>query len=330
MTPSRFRAGVWTACAVLWLLLSGPGAASAQQSSPGSDYTLTVGGRVWVSSGWSNWNFASGGIDPLSDLRWRGVDAVVGEVNADLVWKRLVLMASVGGSRIDQGVLIGEDFDTSGRQDRFSVTRSSVDDSHLVYVNADVGFRALRWEQPLVGRRERPGAGFVDLFVGYQYWQEHYAGFGVTGVEISPTGETFSVAEPSSTRVVTHDYFRHSVRLGGRTEIPIVGGLSLRALAAFSPYTYTEHRDFQHLRDDFANPSISRAEGGSGLQLEGGLAYTVWQGLSVEAGYRYWKFKSGSGDLVTRFTTGDPPARDRLNEAITERAGPYVGLKWRF
>jgi hypothetical protein len=55
----------------------------------------------------------------------------------------------------------------------------------------------------------------------------------------------------------------------------------------------------------------------------------MWRGLSAEAGFRYWRFDSGEGDVTVR-TTGGATGRARLNEAITERYGPYLGVSWRF
>ena len=97
------------------VLAMSPAAVSAQPPAPPPDWTISLAGRVWVTSGWSNWNFTSAGIDPVSDQRWRGVDGVVGEVAADVVWKRVVWMLSVGGTKLDQGVLIDEEFARSDR-----------------------------------------------------------------------------------------------------------------------------------------------------------------------------------------------------------------------
>jgi hypothetical protein len=56
----------------------------------------------------------------------------VSEVSVDVVWRRLVGLASLGGGIIDDGVLIDEDFNASG--ERIGRTRSSIEDSHLFYV----------------------------------------------------------------------------------------------------------------------------------------------------------------------------------------------------
>jgi len=310
-----------------------PAAGSAQPPAAPPDWTIAVAGKVWVASGWSNWNFTSAGVDPLSDLRWRGVDAVVGELSADVTWKnRLVWMLSVGGTpTVDQGVLIDDEFAQSNRQGRFSTTRSPVGEGHIFYISNDIGARLTNWRQPLFGGAPTSlaDAGYLDVFVGYQYWQEEYVAFGITGNLILGPGSVVNLGEPSSTKNIWHEYHRHSVRLGARTQVPLVGGLSLKALAAISPYTHTDHDDTHHLRTDFVNPSKSSANGGFGVQFETGLSYAVWGGLSAEVGFRYWYFDSGEGDVVTRFV-GGVTTRDKLNEAITERYGPYFGVRYRF
>ena len=303
----------------------------AQAPPPPPDWTVSLAGRVWVTSGWSNWNFKSAGVDPASDLRWRGVDAVVGEVAADLTWKRWVWMLSVGGTPLDDGTLIDEDFARSDRQARFSVTRSPVDSGHIFYVNNDVGLRAMRWQQPLFGPATAPPApgGYVDVFIGYQFWREEYNAFGAQGSLILGPKLAVNQIEPNSVKFVTHEYTRHSVRIGARTQVPIVGGLSLKGLVAISPYTHTDHEDTHYLRTDLRHPIASSANGGFGVQGEIGLAYAVWRGLSAEAGFRYWRFDTGQGDVISRAVNGTE-GRARLDEAITERYGPYLGVSWRF
>ena len=57
------------------------------------------------------------------------------------------------------------------------------------------------------------------------------------------------------------------------------------------------------------------------LAISPAVAYAVWRGLSAEAGFRYWRFDSGQGDVISRATNGTE-GRARLDEAITERYGP--------
>src|SRR5438552_8778281 len=82
------------------------------------DSSLTIGGRLWVTSGYTTHSIA------FSELRWKGVDSVVPEVNVDFVWNRFVLMGSLGGGAIKDGVLIDEDFNDNNHQARTARTRS--------------------------------------------------------------------------------------------------------------------------------------------------------------------------------------------------------------
>ena len=297
---------------ILCLVCASVGASPAAWAQLPPDVSLAVGGRVWVTSGYGTHSI------PLSDLRWRGVDSVVSEVNLDVVWNRFVVMGSMGGGGISQGVLIDEDFNNRDHDARTSRTRSDVDDTGLFYVNADLGFRALRW-----GAREQPG--FIDALGGYQYWHETYVAFGATSA--------FPAAVPtisSTAKVITQDYYWHSLRLGGRAQVPLFGGLSLKARALLLPWSYSILDDVHHRRGDFRqDPSLhGEAAGGLGVQADAGLTFRVWRGLSVEVGYQYWRVKSGEGTETARFTSGD--VETRLLENRTERHGPYVGVQYRF
>jgi opacity protein-like surface antigen len=323
----RFRSLALAAVLALGIV---PSLASAQPASPPPDWSVTLAGRVWSTSGWSNWNFKSAGVDPLTDIRWRGVDAVVGELAADVTWKRVVWMLSFGGNTLDDGVMLDDEYAQSNRQARFSFTRSPVEEGYVVYVNNDLGFRVAQWTQSLGGTPAPPAAaGYLDVFVGYQFWREEYTAFGVQGSLFLPGGLVINQVEPLQTKVLTHQYTRHSIRLGARAQIPLIGGLSSKLLVAISPWTHTEHEAQQFLRTDIKPPTISKANGGFGYQLEAGLAYNIVGGLSAEAGFRYWKFDSGSGDVETTSITG-AVVRNTVNEMITERYGPYLAASWRF
>jgi hypothetical protein len=274
--------------------------------------SLTLGGRLWFTSGYSLNN------TEFSELRWRGVDSIVPEVNIDFVLNRLVLMASLGGGAIDDGVLIDEDFVDREHRFRISRTRSDTDDTGLFYINADVGYRLLRW-----GAREDPG--FVDALVGYQYWHERYIAFGATSANTA-----FVPGIAPGVRVITQDFYWHSFRLGARTQVPLLAGLGLKARAFVIPWSKSIVDDIHHQRSDLLHdPSFhDEGDGGIGVQLDGGLTYRVWRGLSVEAGFQYWRVGSGEGTSTARTPFGD--AESKLRENRTERYGPYVGARWRF
>ena len=291
------------------------GFVEAQAATTGPDEPeLTVGGRIWATSGYSDRNIGAARIERLSDLRWRGVDSIVSEVNFDVVWRRLVGLVAVGGGVIETGVLIDEDFAASG--ERIGRTRSSVDDSYLFYSSADVGMRALTWTIP-----SSPVSGYLDLLLGYQYWQERYLAFGATG---------FPGTVPSGVKALLNEYEWHSLRVGARTRVPIYAGLSLAVRGYVVPWTFLVIEDVHYLRSDLRqDPSFrDEADGGIGWQAEGALRYAITPHLSVEAGFQYWKLQSAEGVDVAYTTDG--AFRQRLREATSERYGPFVGVRWRF
>jgi Omptin family len=289
------------------------------------DFSFAVGGRAWISSGYTKWNFASGGINVLSDLTWRGVDAVVPEVNAELVWKRLVLMGSFGWSGVDEGVLLDDDFVLPDRQGRFSHTRSRVDDQRLYYINGDIGFRLVSFSTP-----GNPAPGFADLLLGYQYWHEKYVAFGATGVlDLPPTVR--SNVTPPNVKAITEDFTWQSLRVGLRYQVPLPAGFGVKGRVLFNPWTYAEQQDVHHLRNDLKkNPSsLARAKGGFGTQIDFGITYTPWRWVSLEAGFQYWRIDPGSGDVFIR-TLSAGTLQNKLNELTIERYGPYFQLQGRF
>jgi len=280
-----------------------------------SDFSFTLGGRTAFTSGWTKWNTGaqSGGPNILSELTWRGVDAVVPEINAELVWKRLVLVGAFGGGFIRDGVLNDDDFFGNDRQDRFSHTRSSVGGDGLFYGSIDLGFRALRW-----GGGALPG--YVDGFVGFQYWQENYEAFGATGtIGISPR---FSA--------IREEFTWKSLRVGVRGQVPLTPRLAARLDAAAIPWTRAEVEDVHPLRTDVRHdPSFTgQADGGIGVQADGSLVFMLRPRLALEAGFRYWRIDSGTGTETARGVT--ITTHERVNEIRIERYGPFVGVTYRF
>lgn len=297
------------------LLLVVPGAAAAQgERTVWDDLSVTLGGRVWVTTGHSSRSSGAAGIDRLSELRWRGVDSIVPEVNVDVLWNRLVVLGSIGGGVIGDGTLIDDDFAASGQ--RIASTRSAVDDSHLFYVSADIGGRVFDWTLP-----EATARGFVDLLLGFQYWQERYVAFGATGFPL-PVG--------TGIKAIANDYHWRSLRLGARTQVPIHRGFSLSLRGYIVPWTSLVIEDVHYLRSDLRrDPSFrDEADGGLGWQLDGALSYAVTDRLSVDLGFQYWLLESAEGDQFAYTTAGT--VRQTLNEARTERYGPFLGVRWRF
>jgi hypothetical protein len=256
------------------------------------DFSFSVGTRAWWTSGYSefSYSFPNPHINPLSELRWRGVDALIPEVNADFSWKLLVLRAAVGWSKSEQGVLIDEDFLLDDHNGRVSVSRSSVE-SDIFYVNGDVGIRAYRW----LSKDGR--LGFFDFLGGYQYWREKYEGFGLTGNASPPLG--LPVA-PQSSRVFTDEFTWQSIRIGARYQVPFPKGFGFKAEAMFIPWSKFELEDIHHLRTSGMALSVrtrafARQRREVRVQAEGAITYTIGKGFSVEGGFSLLEARVGGG-----------------------------------
>ena len=308
------------------LLIALTSGAAWAQPTIAPDFSLTVGTRLWLTSGYADEQTSIPGINPLSDLRWRGTDGIVSELFVDAVWKRLVVRSTLGLGAVLDGAFIDEDFAANNRNNRFSVTRSSVEGDDILNVSGDIGVRALRWS----AADGRPG--FLDLLVGYQYWRESYEAFGATGVGFVSFNPpvTIDAVVPSDVKVITQDFIWQSIRVGGRVNIPLPARFGLRGEAMFIPWTSFELRDVHHLRTDLRqDPSfVQTGTGGFGYELEGALTYTIWRTLAVEAGFRYWKLESGDGDAKARTVNGT--VNFKFEGATTERYGPFIGLQYRF
>jgi hypothetical protein len=313
---------------LLALLVALAPAAAAAEDTRGP-VEVTVGTRAWLASGHFAWGFAgvaSGSqVKPLSELRWRGVDALVSEVPLDVVlWQRLVLSGAFGRGDDHGGVLIDDDFALDDHQGRFAHTRSRVE-GDVMYARGDIGARLLRW-----GDQHR---GWLDLLVGYQYWHEKLEAFGLQGfVDLSPFGLNlqFPSAVPETVKVITHDYYFNSLRLGVRSQVPIVEGLAARLGVFVLPYSSFRLDDVHSLRGDLKkNPSFtSEQRGGFGVQTTAGLAYT-WGPFSLDGGFEFWHIHAGrGGEKTARLRSGD--LNDRLTELSAERWGPYLGVRYRF
>jgi hypothetical protein len=308
------------------LLLALTSGAAWAQPTIAPDFALTVGTRLWLTSGYSDEQTSVPGINPLSDLRWRGTDVIAPELFVDGAWKRLVFRSTLGLGAILDGAFLDDDFAGNNRTNRFSATRSRVDGDDILHVSGDLGVRAIRWS----AADGRPG--FLDLLVGYQYWRESYEAFGATGVGfVSFTPPvTVDLTVPSDVKVITQDFTWQSIRVGGRVAVPLPARFGFRAEAMLVPWTNFELRDVHHLRSDLRqDPSFEQSgKGGFGYELEAALSYTIWRTLTVEAGFRYWKIESGDGDAKAHTLAGT--ATFKFEGASTERYGPFLGVQYRF
>lgn len=154
--------------------------------------------------------------------------------------------------------------------------------------------------------------------LGYESRTERFRAFG----ETSFTGDVLEPTRPLDSM----DYWWQSIRVGARSEIPLGWGLAARVAGFMLPHISLELAEVVHGSDTIA-PSPGRVYKGDGWggELDVGLGYTVWKGLSVAGGFHYWHAAEGS--LKQRFFDAVP--RGPM-EATSERYGPYFGLQYRW
>ncbi len=300
-----------------------------------------LGERTWFSTGSSELSISGSGGTPnvLSELEWEDVDSVVVELTGEVIntlgtgagptslgFYGILLRASGGFGEIRGGTLRDSDFLGNDRTNISSESLSTVDDDNLYYVNGDLGVRILNW-----WRADGDSQGYLDILIGGQYWQETYVA--TKGVQLKdPFGTVgFTGAFSDQGRNITVDFKWASLRVGARGEVPLPYGFSVRGGFIFIPWSHFVDVDVHHLRTDLQkDPSFrDEATGGFGVQVDATLSYNVWRGLSIEAGYQFWRFDSGDGDATTFALTGKTRS-PTFNGATSTRHGAIVGFYYRF
>jgi hypothetical protein len=252
------------------------------------------------------------------------MNSVVTEVNADLIFQRFVVTGSIGYGTIGSGTLGDQDWAGDNRTQKISETLSRSDNGSVLTISITPGVRAFQWTA-----EDNPVLGGVDILLGYQYWRETYAAYGVQN--IFPGGPDI----PSNINALTQTNTWHSLRLGTRIIVPVLSRIALKGSAFYIPFTSYRNEDIHHLRTTGPNalrqdPSfLTTASGGSGVQLDGSLSVRVWRQLTLEAGYAYWDIRSGSG-TVQAYPASGGIVQEPLNVEHTRRQGVFFGVHWIF
>jgi outer membrane protease len=289
-------------------------------------YTLTVGVREWLSQGRSAHNIGDSGANIRSELTWRGLTSPITEINADLVVQRFLMNLSIGYGTIGSGTLLDQDWNGNNRTQKTSETISQSDNGSVLIISLTPGLRVVQWTAP-----DNPVLGGVDALLGYQYWREKYAAYGIQDIFRDPSVFPVNRDTPASVNALTQTNQWHSLRLGARATMPAFSFLAFKANAFYIPVNYYRQEDIHHLRTDLQqNPSfLSTASGGNGVQVEGSVVVRVWRQLTAEAGYRYWDIKSGQG-TVTQYNIDGTITQGQHNVDNTRRQGVFFGINWIF
>ncbi len=296
-------------------------ASPSQQFNP----KLTIGARSWLTMGDAQESIAGTvgppycpterHVDILSELIWNDIEAVVAEINAELlVMDRWILHVDIGIGGIEQGTFDDYDYCESGRQAMFSYTHHPVSDGDILYFNLDVGYRVY----------QRSWCAF-DLLVGHQSWTEKYVAS--DGVDVYPGTRTTAF---QGRRVITQEFQWQSLRVGGRARLQWVSRAAINVRCLLIPYSDFRLEDIHHLRDDLRqDPSFTDyANGGFGVAADAVLSCRLWRGLHVDVGYQLFYQESDDGIAFSHTTLGD--GRGIFNGADLIRHGILIGGHWEF
>jgi hypothetical protein len=344
-TCSWRRAIVGVFLIAAWPGLIEPAWADTPEAKDPLVKSVEVGVTGWFTQGKTDWSHDASHLDPnlgnpSSKLKYEDVGTNVVELAGKVRFKnRLFLHANFGFAEIGGGRLTDDDFLSAqgaanngasmpGAQ-RFSRTFSDIGGDDMWYVNADIGFLAHEF------RRNR---GFLDLFVGFQYWREKQVANGLLQVECttaSSPNPSFGCPPAGTSRfkgqtVITNTVHWTSLKvLGGQIRYQLWPRVDIDAKAAFL-VTWLNNEDVHHLRTDLAqDPSFKMTGIGIGTNADINVRVMLIQRLYLTGGYRVWWTKVTDGDWKIYGANGSS-ASANLNEFETLRHGPTVGLTYVF
>ena len=135
-------------------------------------FSFELGARYWYSVATTNFAFSNGNAffgDPTSTIDWNDLEGHSGEIFGRIEHRPTgyFVKGLIGGGKIVGGEMIDRDFLTGGF--KFSDTTSNVGGDNFKFAMMDIGFSR---ELPTLGLRG-------GAFVGYHYWTESLAAFGV-------------------------------------------------------------------------------------------------------------------------------------------------------
>ena len=296
----------------------------------------------WFSQGQTVWSQNASNLDPnlgdpTSRLTYKDVGTNVLELNGKLEFNnRIFVRGNFGFSDIGGGRLTDDDYlsaqgaaafnaGVSGAH-RFSRTFSDLGGNNATdmwYVVGDLGLMTHEFQN---------SKGFVNLFVGFQYWWEKQVGRGVRQVECTTT----ALCNPPNTTgfngdpVITNRLQWYSARLGSDVEYQIFPRVSVDAKLVFL-LSRMYNEDVHNVRTDLAqNPSFKMSGAGVGTTADVSVKVMLLQGLYLSGGYRVW-FNSVLWDKDwTIYGANGTSATAPLNEFYTLRYGPTVSLSYVF
>jgi len=296
---------------------------------------------AWISSGETKWAHDASSVpgfgNPTSKLTYKDVGTNITEVTGKLWFTpRLFGRINVGLGNVGGGRLTDDDYFAVDGGAPSSRTVSDLKGDSMWYLNADAGRRVVEFPH---------SRGWLDVFVGYQYWYQRYTAFGLGQVACTTAGQTIDLdpgtpgTQPlcrpnqsvnSSIPVITNTANWHSIRVGTSTEYRITRRFSVLGTAAFIPVSIIDNKDVHHLRSDLQqNPSISMLGYGIGADADVGARFMILKNFYANVGYRVWWNYMVDGN-VTFHNVGTSSDEFPLTQFQTFRHGLTFGLNYAF
>jgi len=306
--------------------------------------SVEVGVTGWFTQGKTEWSHDASHLNPnlgnpTSNLKYEDVGTNVIELGAKVRFKnRFFLRGNFGWAAIGGGRLTDDHFlsaqgatnnaSISGAQ-RFSRTFSDIGGDDMWYVNADIGLLAYEF---------RKNKGFVDVFVGFQYWREKLVANSLLQVECTTASSPNAAfrCPPAGTSsfkgqtVITNTVHWTSLKVvGGEIRYQLFPRVEVDAKAAFL-LTWLNNEDIHHLRTDLGqDPSFKMTGFGIGTNADIDVRVMLLQRLYLSGGYRVWWTRVTDGDWKIYGADGSTQSAN-LNEFETLRHGPTVTLTYQF
>jgi hypothetical protein len=300
-------------------------------------FELGIG--AWISTGETKWAHDASSIpglgNPTSKLTYKDVGTNVAEVTGRLwVTPKLFGRLNVGFANIGGGRLTDDDYLAVDGGAPSSTTFSDLKGDSMWYLNADFGRRIAEFPH---------SRGWLDVFVGYQYWYQRYTANGLGQASCSTAGQTVDLNPPnndflcspgrsvsSAIPVITNTTNWHSIRLGGNIEYRLTRRFSVQSTLAFIPVSIVDNKDIHHLRPDLAqNPSLSMVGYGIGADADVGARVMIVRNLYANVGYRIWWNRTLDGHVTFHGANGTSDEFP-LTEFQSVRHGLTFGLNYSF
>jgi hypothetical protein len=204
--------------------------------------------------------------------------------------ENVMLKGFMGLGKGDQGHIVDEDWGTAIKNNVGTITEidayqatESATTTKIHYLTLDLGYDWLR------------GPGYkVASYVGYNYFQYAKKAFGCTSLQFAPA-RVCNPAAPPRQLFLQEDDSWNSWRLGTSAEIRLAPRLKLSGDVAYLPLVHYSGIDNHRLRTDGPTTRSPMWGHGTGVQVEGVLAYDVTSEFSLGRGARYWAMQVPNG-----------------------------------